>query len=756
MSLKSTRRLVSTLASDIRQLVSVTDTFTGHKSVGWLQKYERRNATIELPNGRTLSAHESQMTLSIPATSTKNLDRLLKKAEKLQTSDHLLGLYSHFTKKGLFGVGDASQVAFGSESVEHQLATHNYLLSNPMFFTHETTAMAGVLAFQCRSEIDILMYQRAIVAMRSQTPELIQFIRRASKILTSQQPTPFQKSDEMFLRLLSGWSVKGEFRHATEDPVSNSAHKLLSAFPRYPVSVAGCRAFLTDIGYYRRWDCLGSLPLLQLSEVTRNSAGVVDMRDRDEPYRHDFGDLVAFAVDDFNVTEVDDAFSVEHNSHDDTTWVHVHIADPTSSLDLNHPLARRAFEQASTVYMPEQMIPMFNSESHLKLWSLEEGKLNRTLTMSVKLSADGQILDRKLRLGLVNRLMQIPYDDYDRILEQKGVNSLFKYPQNEFYYTTRYIDHPEPDSKMPALSKDIVDALVKMDEVMFRYAQRRYQREHTFTIASARPSLSLSRTSENQALFPCGVHQRLADPHPKLHLYVEVMHQSPARQIIAESMILAGSNIASIAQDAKIPFIYRSQPALRDELRHKLGPKDLVGRLSIPDSMKIVPLLETSVSSTNGLPHELMGLDMYSHATSPLRRVTDLINHYQIKSSLTQKKAPFSEQELSSLIPVLTHRVQRIRRAQFASNMHWGVQWLIQNSYRTFSAYVFPTGEQEFESGELDAAFEKNVFIKELGAKYRMSHRQFLREPEDGSWVKVKLFDIDRLQMRPIFKQVAE
>jgi exoribonuclease-2 len=67
--------------------------------------------------------------------------------------------------------------------------------------------------------------------------------------------------------------------------------------------------------------------------------------------------VAAFSIDDFETTEIDDAFSVERLA-DGAVLVGIHIAAPSLFFDRTHPLEEIARERLSTVYFPGGKITM--------------------------------------------------------------------------------------------------------------------------------------------------------------------------------------------------------------------------------------------------------------------------------------------------------------------------------------------------------------------------------------------------------------
>ncbi|KAJ3318642.1 hypothetical protein HDU76_000773, partial [Blyttiomyces sp. JEL0837] len=98
--------------------------------------------------------------------------------------------------------------------------------------------------------------------------------------------------------------------------------------------------------------------------------------------RRDFGDMPVYVIDSPTAHELDDGISIEHKDNGET-WIHVHIADPTSELPPSHPLAFLAQLRGNTVYLPERHYPMIPDSLSLNRFNL--GVSNLALTFSARL-----------------------------------------------------------------------------------------------------------------------------------------------------------------------------------------------------------------------------------------------------------------------------------------------------------------------------------------------------------------------------------
>ena len=92
-----------------------------------------------------------------------------------------------------------------------------------------------------------------------------------------------------------------------------------------------------------------------------------------------------------------------------------------------------------------------------------------------------------------------------------------------------------------------------------------------------------------------------------------------------------------------MPYRGQPQPELPSEeelLQLPAGPTRFCALRSC------MPRSEMSMSP---IRHASLGLESYVQVTSPIRRYTDLLAHFQIKAHLQGEKLPFSREELQEI-----------------------------------------------------------------------------------------------------------
>jgi exoribonuclease-2 len=85
----------------------------------------------------------------------------------------------------------------------------------------------------------------------------------------------------------------------------------------------------------------------------------------------------------------------------------------------------------------------------------------------------------------------------------------------------------------------------------------------------------------------------------------------------------------------------------------------------------------TRLTATPDL-HAGLGLPIYTRATSPLRRYSDLLVHQQIRAELTGRSG-LSEEEVTARVAQAELAAASVRRGERLSNQHWKHVFLREN-----------------------------------------------------------------------------
>jgi exoribonuclease-2 len=157
--------------------------------------------------------------------------------------------------------------------------------------------------------------------------------------------------------------------------------------------------------------------------------------------------------------------------------------------------------------------------------------------------------------------------------------------------------------------------------------------------------------------------------------------ETPSQILVSEMMILANSLFAGFLKEKGIPAIYRSQPPPLEKI--ELGDEyDPVA------SYRSKKALSRGDLSTEPAPHSTLGLEVYTTATSPLRRYPDLLVQRQLKSALRDGSLGAGREELEKDLSEVCYKLERAALLERERQRYFLLKYLEQRRNEEFEATV--------------------------------------------------------------------
>jgi exoribonuclease-2 len=246
--------------------------------------------------------------------------------------------------------------------------------------------------------------------------------------------------------------------------------------------------------------------------------------------------------------------------------------------------------------------------------SLRVGETCTALSFAVRLEASGRVAEVQIHASLIRPSQRLTYEEADALLVQAA---------------------PHPLQRLHAWS-----------QVRTQYRQ-------------ARGAISLSLPELNI---------KVRGNVPTLSLFQD----TPSRQLVAEMMILVGECVGQYGVQHQLPLPYRQQPQPNLPSAEELA--------ALPDawlrSLAMRRCMPPSTFSVTPAPHASLALPAYVQATSPIRRYTDLVAHYQLKAHLRGVAVPFDAAALEPIIAQAGSLMREATLVERQTKRYWLLEYL--------------------------------------------------------------------------------
>lgn len=338
-----------------------------------------------------------------------------------------------------------------------------------------------------------------------------------------------------------------------------------------------------------------------------------ELTKKDLENRKDFRDILTFTIDGEDARDFDDAVSIEKVN--DGYVLGVHIADVSHYVKMGDIIDLEAYNRGTSVYFPEQVIPMLPQKLCNDLCSLKEGDDRLTLSCIMKIDQTGKVKDYEITPSVIRSSARTTYNTVQKIID--GNEQAIKENQK------------------------IADSVLLMSSLADILTKKR-EKEGNIDLDVKESQILVDKTG---------------------NIEVAPSQSNKAHKLIEEFMILTNVTIAEYMFFLDKPFIYRIHEKPSEEKLHSfyeflkgLGlnirrKKDEVFSKDFQTILKEVEdtpyytivnrvmlrSMQKAKYSDRDLGHFGLSIPHYCHFTSPIRRYPDLMIHRIIKDFLSGK-----------------------------------------------------------------------------------------------------------------------
>jgi ribonuclease R len=347
--------------------------------------------------------------------------------------------------------------------------------------------------------------------------------------------------------------------------------------------------------------------------------------------RRDLTGETIVTIDPIDARDFDDAISLKRieNNH----WL-LHFVQPKTPLD------REAYDRATSVYLPDRVIPMLPEVISNNLASLQPDKVRYAMTCEIEFSAEGVPIAAEVFKSAIKSCRRFAYEEVDEFLADRK-------------------------AWREKLTPAVHTLLGHMHELAMILRRRRFTRG---SLELHMPEIKIDLDKEGKV---SGAH---------------VEQNTESHQMIEEFMLAANEAVARRLDDAGLIFLRRvhGEPDPRKlrqltEFVRELGfaCESLESRFelqrlldaskddprSLAVNFSVLRSMQRAIYSPEDEGHYALASDNYCHFTSPIRRYPDLTVHRLIEQ-LARGQKP--RQELDVYFKWGDHCSEREQRATSA------------------------------------------------------------------------------------------
>lgn len=446
---------------------------------------------------------------------------------------------------------------------------------------------------------------------------------------------------------------------------------------------------------------------LQFSEeVVEETLRIPELIQQEELMRRrDMRETLTFTIDPEDAKDFDDAISFAKIGKG--LWeVGVHIADVSYYIQQDSALDIEAYQRATSVYLPDRVVPMLPERISNELCSLRPHEDKLTYACVFQISENGEIKDRWIGRTVIHSNHRFTYEDVQSIIEtgtglyDKEILSLHQLAKN----------FREKRMKAGAINFSSQEVRFKLDEkgapigIVIKESKESHQLIEEFMLLANRTvaeKVSKVMVGGKPIPFPYRIHDQ--PDEEKLIPFVE------------------------FARKYGYHFETKTPEAIARSFNEMLVKVKGFPEQRVLEQMGIRTMAK-AVYTTKNIGHYGLGFEHYCHFTSPIRRYPDVLVHRVLTAVL--KGDPKPDKKLEQQCIHSSERERAAMESERAANKYKQVEYMKQFLGEEFQAVVSGVASFGFWAETIDHKCEGLVSCTSL-----LDYDDFVYHEDDYSLV---------------------